>query len=416
MNIWLVFLFQIMVLIGGMKMFSIPPLDIKQSVGLLILSRILTYFLGVWPLFFLLAIVFLWRRRLSASGLITIGAVMLSVLSYFLAATITKDSSLPLAFSLTINAFIILGGFSFLLLKKKREMFFNLKTLTISILLWTMLMVYAEVFIHAYFEFPQEVVKVRGSFLFTYLMTISLLIWNLIRIMDAKRKIELEKVRLEHQQKEEQQLRAFWQQIEQSNETLRKFHHDYRNTMLMLQGLGSADDIEGIKKCLKEILAESEVVDNFKASQLKNLHVPALKGLLESKMAEAQASYIDLQLEVMEPIEEVPMNVISLGKVLGIFLDNALDEVRELGKGQIKVAFIKGEEFLWLIVSNSCREKLPTMRQLFQRGFSTKGENRGFGLDYVNEIIDKNDHLELRTYAKNGIFEQHLKLRKERGN
>ena len=410
MNSWIAFLIQVLGLVSGMKFFSVDSLIIKQSILLLIISQLLIYFIGTWSLLLFFLILF-FIFPLTLGILIPMGTVIISLFAHYFIGI--SNFSGWLASSLQINIFMILISLGFVFLKKNPKMLLNLNMSLLSLIIWTLLMLYIEILINAYLGFSGEILILRGSLLLTYLLFLGFLLWNMSKMMQAKRKIELEKAQLEHKRKEDRNLRLFWENIERSNEKLRQSQHDYRNTLLMLQGLMEAQDQEGMKHYFKENISnlnKAIFINDFKASQLRNLKVPELKSLVESKLAEAQQSNIDFQLEVAEPIETVPIAAISLGKAVGILLDNGLDEIRELGKGQVRAAFIQEESFLWIIITNHCKIEMPTVRQMFQKGFSTKGENRGFGLDNINQLLAEHDQLELRTFIKNGIFEQHLKL------
>ena len=58
-------------------------------------------------------------------------------------------------------------------------------------------------------------------------------------------------------------------------------------------------------------------------------------------------------------------------------------------------------------MKNSCRE-VPPIHQIYQKGFSTKGDNRGLGLGNLREILAECEGVTLDTYSKDGSFIQEI--------
>jgi two-component system sensor histidine kinase ComD len=50
---------------------------------------------------------------------------------------------------------------------------------------------------------------------------------------------------------------------------------------------------------------------------------------------------------------------------------------------------------------------------LFELGFSTKGRNRGIGLNNVKEILDKYENIILETEIEESTFRQIIRFKRE---
>ncbi len=59
---------------------------------------------------------------------------------------------------------------------------------------------------------------------------------------------------------------------------------------------------------------------------------------------------------------------------------------------------------------NKCKDSIPRVHELFEEGFSTKGDNRGLGLSTLKEITDNNDNVLLDTVIENGFFIQKIEI------
>lgn len=76
----------------------------------------------------------------------------------------------------------------------------------------------------------------------------------------------------------------------------------------------------------------------------------------------------------------------------------------------MKIAFINKKKSNIIVIINSCPEDTPPIYKLFEKGFSTKGENRGLGLNNMREIIGSYDNVCLDTLIENGEFIQNIEV------
>ena len=53
------------------------------------------------------------------------------------------------------------------------------------------------------------------------------------------------------------------------------------------------------------------------------------------------------------------------------------------------------------------------LEDLFELGFSTKGRNRGIGLNNVKEILDKYENIILETEIEESTFRQIIRFKRE---
>lgn len=65
------------------------------------------------------------------------------------------------------------------------------------------------------------------------------------------------------------------------------------------------------------------------------------------------------------------------------------------------------------MISNTCKEIEFPLSKLKKEGISTKGDNRGFGLAILSEIVDQLNGVYLETTYKNDQFTQVLTISKE---
>lgn len=204
-------------------------------------------------------------------------------------------------------------------------------------------------------------------------------------------------------------------QIEKINHEMRKFRHDYVNILSTLSDFIREEDMEGLRDYFhSEILPmqDSMQMNAIKINGIENLKVLEIKGLLTTKILQAQEKNIRISIEVPEPIEKIDMPIINLSRVIGILLDNAIEASEKITEEPlIRIAFIKNEDTsVTFIVMNKCEQNMPKVHTLFQENFSTKGKNRGLGLSTLKELTDSTTNVLLDTTIDNNYFIQKVEI------
>lgn len=202
-------------------------------------------------------------------------------------------------------------------------------------------------------------------------------------------------------------------QIESINNEMRKFRHDYVNILTTMSEYIREDDMPGLRQYFNENIVPMK--DNLQMKSIKingteNLKVRAIKGLVTTKILQAQEKNIPISIEVPELVEHIEMNTIDLSRIIGIITDNAIGRSGRLEDALIRIAFINTDSSVMFIVMNKCKEDMPRIHELFQERFSTKGENRGLGLSTLKEITDSTENVLLDTTIENGYFIQKVEI------
>lgn len=212
--------------------------------------------------------------------------------------------------------------------------------------------------------------------------------------------------------REYEQLKLYTGIIEELSKDIRKHKHDFNNILLALRGFIDNNDIEGIKKYFyNSILEEQKNMNNSNTIylQLQNISDLALKGLLTTKINNALSLNLDISLSIINSIDHIPVDTIDLCKIIGILMDNAIEASKESDEKVLSIAMMKDEDVINFIIGNTFRDR-PDMQKIYEEGFSTKGENRGLGLNILKKIIcDKyNNIIQLKTDIDGKFFIQEL--------
>lgn len=98
---------------------------------------------------------------------------------------------------------------------------------------------------------------------------------------------------------------------------------------------------------------------------------------------------------------------------MSVLLNNAVEGSADSYKKQMEVAVIKMETETVMVIQNSCKMTMTPSGDLFALGFSTKGRNRGVGLNNVKELLDKYNNIILETEMEGSTFRQIIRFKRE---
>ncbi len=253
----------------------------------------------------------------------------------------------------------------------------------------------------------------------TFIYTLSVLVISLILISVAY--ILINVINLSTKQefidKENKQLKDYTNMLENMSTDLRRFKHDYVNILYTLGEYINEKDIYGLQEFYnKELLPESNKIINRDKyiSLVKNIKIMPLKALISSKILIAQSHSIETRIEIFEEIDEISIKTIDICRIIGIFLDNAIEASCLCKKKFIHLAAIKNDDNIIIVILNSCPIDSPPVYKLYEKDFSTKGENHGIGLKFVKDLINNSyKNILLNTSVNNGVFKQELIIKKE---
>ena len=208
----------------------------------------------------------------------------------------------------------------------------------------------------------------------------------------------------------------YYKELENNYNDIREFRHDYKNIIQTLGILVQQNNMEEVKKFYESLIQDSNQESLNKSRNLEKLSKienGPLRGFIFSKIREAEIKNVKVFVEVSDPIEEINMGQFDLIRVLGILLDNAIEEVESLEKGTVGVVFIQMDFGVVIIIENDCREDIEDLYKLRERNFSTKGPNRGLGLSIVENILGKLGQVNHETLIEKGKFIQKIQIRKK---
>lgn len=238
------------------------------------------------------------------------------------------------------------------------------------------------------------------------LLIIVILFLNLYKTIQENH--ELTKTRI--QNAEVKQIQEYSNRLEEANMTLRKARHDYKNSLLSLNGYLLANDVNGAQKYLTELVNDNnhlQAVAKLMTLELANLKIKELKYLIIYKLQQAQDDGIQTKVEINKEITSFPTSIVNIIRCVGIFLDNAIEACQRQTHPQISVLITKysGNNYS-LIIQNTITHPV-NISEILKPRITSKHNHAGLGLDNVNEIVNNDSclSLEIEQNSKEISFE-----------
>jgi two-component system sensor histidine kinase AgrC len=150
-----------------------------------------------------------------------------------------------------------------------------------------------------------------------------------------------------------------------------------------------------------------ESPQNHILSSLNYIKQTGLKGILSYKLNQAISMGLKVYINIFSEIWFKDMDIIDLCKVAGILIDNAIEASSESLMKELHVGIETGDGSTSIIIANTYLNE-TNISQLFKRGVSTKGKNRGLGLCNVKNILSQYPSVFLKTTVDHNLFFQEL--------
>lgn len=253
-----------------------------------------------------------------------------------------------------------------------------------------------------------ELAKVSNNMekLFIYNFIIcSVIVFTNVYILLNKRKvskIEEDKKCLEEKNKN----------LLEVTDNMRCFKHDFNNIIQAIDGYIYLDDMKSLQVYFKSLLDECnhiKVVDSINCKIIEN---PAICGVLLNKYRIAEENNIEMNIDLLASLKELEEKSYVVSRMLGILLDNAIEATKECEEKLINFEVIKDfkNKKLVITIENTYENKDVDTCKIFEKNYTTKKGNTGLGLWKIQDILRKDNSLELFTSKDDKMFKQKLEI------
>jgi len=171
-------------------------------------------------------------------------------------------------------------------------------------------------------------------------------------------------------------------------DALRAQSHEFMNRLHVILGMIKMESYEELRKFIAQVVNHGA----HEVGQVtKNMKDPALAGFLLGKLSFARENKVEMIIDcdTLVPEPDDPRITHELITVIGNLVDNAIEAMAQLDNKILQVKFHYEDSSLQIKIRDSGpglhKDQFP---HLFTKGYSTKGDNRGFGLYLVNKSME----------------------------
>ncbi len=255
-----------------------------------------------------------------------------------------------------------------------------------------------------------EISKLLSSNNFTKILVYDIIICSVIILINiycfanrkAANKSEEDKKCLEEKNKN----------LLEVTDNMRCFKHDFNNIIQAIDGYIYLDDMKSLQVYFKSLLEECnhiKVVDSINCQVIEN---PAICGVLLNKYRIAEENNIQMNIDLLISLKELNEKSYVISRMLGILLDNAIEATKECEEKIINFEVIKDirANKLVITIENTYKNKDVDTAKIFEKNYTTKAGNTGLGLWKIQDILRKDNKLELFTTKDEEMFKQRLEI------
>lgn len=223
-----------------------------------------------------------------------------------------------------------------------------------------------------------------------------------IAIMKEKNENEIYRISYEEQQKALQDNVLLLDQECMKN-------HENVNQLYTIEGLARNNDTKGILEYIGVVIKEKKQEDNTLTRRIKRIPLATIQGLIYPKLGIMKDNDIDFQVVLARNIKEFDFTKVDmktnmeLCKILGVLIDNAIDEVTKLKDRKIKLELFCKNGDLHIDVSNNYGKLLDNMDEV---GVTSKEGLHGYGLGIIAQITKQNPKLQNQKNINANRFHQ----------
>lgn len=165
--------------------------------------------------------------------------------------------------------------------------------------------------------------------------------------------------------------------------------HKFRNQLDAVYSLHMLyDDYDTLVEEQRKYLGK--LLDYEMPTDVLILENPILIAHVYEKITEAQEAGLRIKMKLRCSLAKCEIEDIPMVEILGTLLDNAIQDMVATGQTEYLLFEAEKEEGIIIRVANPHRwMKNQELHRMFEKGYSTKGEDRGIGLYHVRKLVQR---------------------------
>lgn len=185
--------------------------------------------------------------------------------------------------------------------------------------------------------------------------------------------------------------RVYGSTYEQLLREVRRKQHDYKNQIGAIYSMHLvANSLEELVDMQSEYMEELQSDSKYDAI-LTRCGNAILAGYLYYRCMSCEQEGVTVDYDIRIDKADCSFAVHEIIELLGVFIDNACENftIEQQSDKHIKLKLKEEDEKIIFSVENPAKHmSFSEMSNMFVRGYSSKGENRGIGLARVRELVD----------------------------
>ena len=235
--------------------------------------------------------------------------------------------------------------------------------------------------------------------------------------MEAEKKaLEAENKNIQYQAENDALLNTL-NEYERIADQQRVINHENSNQLNALeQMIVNEEGEEAILGYIHKLQNDSKTNDETIMNKTKRIPSGGLQGIIYQKMIIIKKRKISYSLDISRDLKELDFKKLGIDtnvdmcKVIGVFLDNAIEEVKGLRERIVDIELYKDEDDFCIGITNSFG-KNKSLKKIDELGYTTKGDGHGYGLCLVKQILESNKRLENERKITGRYFTQILRIK-----
>ena len=243
----------------------------------------------------------------------------------------------------------------------------------------------------------------------------AMLVFVIILFSLIKQKINNNKLIQEYDK-----LLEFMTTYENEIEKQRILRHEIKNEFRTIRAkICDKQKNKEIIEYIDEIVNDKYEIKQEEYAKFGYLPPNGIKGLCYFKVQEAEVKGIKVALNISKRIKQSTIYDLDtkeqrdFGRILGVFLDNAIEASKNSEKKQLGIeAYINEEKEFRMIISNTYNNEIDK-EKIGKETFSTKGKGRGHGLLLVKHLTENSEIFQIHTDIQEKIYVQTIIIKKK---
>lgn len=195
-------------------------------------------------------------------------------------------------------------------------------------------------------------------------------------------------------------------------DNVKGFKHDFDNIVSTLDGFIENNDISGLRNYFEGVKKDCKITNNLAILNPRIINNPGIYSLLNNKYFKATNLGINFDIDFFLDLNKLNINTYEFSRMLGILIDNGIEEAEKCKEKIIKLSFIRENRNNRSVISiqNTYSNKDVNIEKIFDKGISGKENHSGIGLWEVRNYVKKSKNLDLFTSKDDKFFKQELSI------